>query len=120
MKRTVDVDVIIGYLQARIMQYLWLADKATVQQVMTALNQVNYEKKQQPLAYTTYLTVLRNLAKRGFVDQRKADGPGPGHAHFFTPKITKASFRERFAKHIVDTYFEGNATLLVESLPDSV
>ena len=58
----------IGPLQLRVMNYLWKVGSGTVQEVMNALNSAPGAK---PLAYTTFLTVMRNLAKRKLLDQRK-------------------------------------------------
>lgn len=129
MKRTADVDIMVGPLQARVMHYLWLSEHATVQQVMTALNEVNYQAKVRPLAYTTYLTILRNLAIRGFITQVKQQrsttisDPREDYAlraHLFTPKISKVEFKARMAKHVLDTYFEGDAASFIGALPVAV
>ncbi len=61
----------IGPLQLKVMHYLWKVNSSTVQEVMDVLNaQIGTGK---PLAYTTYLTVMRNLRRRGLLDQRKTE-----------------------------------------------
>lgn len=57
----------IGPLQLRVMNHLWQVESGTVQDVADAVNAQGGTK----LAYTTYLTVMRNLTKRGMLDQRK-------------------------------------------------
>ena len=61
----------IGPLQLRIMNHLWKVNAATVQEVGDALNG---QPGAPRMAYTTFLTVMRNLAKRKILDQRRVVG----------------------------------------------
>ncbi|GGM50302.1 penicillinase repressor [Longimycelium tulufanense] len=62
-----------GELEAAVMEQLWAADGAlTVRQVWTRLTAA------RPLAYTTVLTVLHNLFKKGLV---RREVVGRAHAY---------------------------------------
>ena len=61
----------LGALEAQVMRHLWSASgPVSVREVLEELNRVT---KARPLAYTTVMTVLENLHRKGFV-RRKKDG----------------------------------------------
>lgn len=61
----------LGALEADVMAHLWAAGaSASVRQVLEALNK---DAREKPLAYTTVMTVLENLHRKGFV-RRQKDG----------------------------------------------
>lgn len=73
----------LGALEASVMELLWSReDTATVRDVVESL------RPQRVLAYTTVLTVLDNLHRKGLVEREKrgrayhyrATGTGEGHA----------------------------------------
>ena len=75
----------LGFLQLRVMLYIWVNGPSTVHEVHVALNTQPDTPRQ--LAYTTLLTVLRSLVKRAFLDQKPE-----GRAHRFAPLITAAAY----------------------------
>ncbi len=94
---------IIGPLQLRVMFVLWRMPAIdTVHQVHVHLNG---EKGAQELAYTTYLTVMRNLARRGFVTQIKGEG---NRHHTFKPALTEKEYVTDLLTNIRDTVFGGS------------
>lgn len=65
----------LGDLETRIMDRLWSTDEAlSVRQVLEDL------QRERVLAYTTVMTVLDNLHRKGFVTREKA-----GRAFRYTP-----------------------------------
>ena len=69
----------LGELEKAIMDHLWAAgEPQTVRQVHLALS------SRRELAYTTVMTVLQRLAKKGLVDQRRSD-----RAHQYSPVHTR-------------------------------
>jgi predicted transcriptional regulator len=65
----------------------------------------------RPLAYTTVMTVLDRLARRGIVTRRKA-----GRAFVYAPAVSRDTMRRLALKEFLDSYFEGSPYLLLEFL----
>lgn len=79
------------------MEHLWAAgEPQTVRQVFVDLS------SRRELAYTTVMTVLQRLAKKGLVDQRRSD-----RAHQYTPVHTRD---ELVAGLMVDALSAGTET----------
>jgi len=71
-----------GDLEAVIMERLWAADGwRTVREVLTEL------LEQRQIAYTTVMTVLDNLHKKGWLRKESA-----GKANRYTPVMTKEEY----------------------------
>lgn len=87
---------IIGELQLRVMHVLWKDGANSVHHVHNALNA---QPNARQLAYTTVLTVMRNLARRKIVVQT-----ANGRAHLFTPTCSCDEFKSRFLKAVVAAY----------------
>ena len=87
----------IGPLQLRVMNHLWKVNAATVQDVMTA---VNGQPDAKALAYTTFLTVMRNLAKRRLLDQRKT----ATKRHQFVVLVDEESYKSGVVRQIYKDY----------------
>jgi predicted transcriptional regulator len=83
------------------MLHIWQHGPATVHDVHDALN-VQVGAKQ--LAYTTVLTVLRNLFKRKFLD-RKAEG----RHHRFAPLISEETYKLAMVRQMREELFGGDA-----------
>ncbi len=88
---------LIGPLQLRVMNHLWKVNAATVQEAMDAVNGASTEK---PLAYTTFLTVMRNLAKRGLLDQRKT----ATKRHQFVVLVDEETYKSNVVRQIFGDY----------------
>jgi predicted transcriptional regulator len=61
------------------MESLWASGEATVREVMEALNR----QAPKPRAYTTYMTIMARLHKKGMLERRregKTDYYSPTHA----------------------------------------
>ena len=96
---------LIGPLQLRVMNHLWKVNAATVQEAMDAVNGASAEK---PLAYTTFLTVMRNLAKRGLLDQRKT----ATKRHQFVVLVDEESYKSGVVRQIYKDYCNNDADIL--------
>jgi predicted transcriptional regulator len=99
----------IGPLQLRVMNHLWKVNAATVQDVMTA---VNGQAEAKPLAYTTFLTVMRNLAKRRLLDQRKT----ATKRHQFVVLVDEESYKSGVVRQIFKDYCNSNPENLLRFL----
>ena len=107
---TTDTTVeLIGPLQLRVMNHLWKVGSGTVQQVADVLNNAPGHKG---LAYTTYLTVMRNLAKRKLLDQRKTDGK----RHEFHVLVGEHEYKAAVVRQIVTSYCNDDRATLEQYL----
>lgn len=59
------------------------------------------------LAYTTVMTLLERLAKKGGVARRKV-----GRAFLYTPKIEREAMRRKAIQELADSLFDGSTELL--------
>lgn len=86
----------IGDLQLRVMHVLW---KDGAQSVHHVHGKLNGQPGVKQLAYTTVLTVMRNLARRKIVSQT-----ANGRAHLFTPTSTCDEFKAKYLKSVINAY----------------
>jgi predicted transcriptional regulator len=67
----------------------------------------------RPLAYTTVMTVLDRLTRRGIVTRRKA-----GRAFIYAPAVSRDAMRRLALKEFLDSYFESSLRELLRFLED--
>jgi predicted transcriptional regulator len=103
---------VIGPLQLRVMRILWTqADsQGTVADVHTKLN----DGAEHPLAYTTVLTVMRNLARRQVVTQI----PG-GRQHIFRANLTAAEYETRIVRSMLSEVFGNDRRRMAQVIVDA-
>lgn len=70
-------------LEAEVMEELWSQQEATVRTVMDALN----ERTSKPRAYTTYMTIMARLHKKGVLDRRRE-----GKTDLYAPTLDRDEF----------------------------
>lgn len=98
----------VGPLQLCVLEILWKAGTGlTVAEIHEQL------QKQRPLAYTTVLTVSRNLAKRKLVTQQATKGE---RKHVFAPVVSRDAFITAAMKEVVSTYFAGDKAACMAAL----
>ncbi len=95
----------LGVRELDIMTVLWQESSGTVTEVQTALG--------TPLAYTTVLTILRNLEAKGFV--RRVE---EGRAHRYYPRVKQRVAQRRALRRLIDTLFLGSPEALLAQLVD--
>ena len=78
---------------------LWRIGEGSVRQVREALS--------TPFAYTTILTILERLVRRGAATRRKVS-----RAFVYAPALTLEEARRRALRDLLDTYFGGSAEAL--------
>jgi predicted transcriptional regulator len=98
----------IGPLQLRVMHFLWSQGPATVNTVQEHINQLVGSR---PLAYTTILTVMRNLARRGFLSQTPQR-----RSHLFAPLIDERAYKLGMLRQMRHDLFAGQAEGLLSYL----
>lgn len=77
------------------MSALWTNGRATVAEVRQAL-----ENRGRKLAYTTVLTVMDRLARKGVVERRK-----DGRAGVYIPRVSRDEMRKRALDRLVRNFF---------------
>lgn len=102
---------IIGPLQLRVMKYIWKNGPSTVHAVHEALNA---EKDAPTLAYTTILTVMRNLAKRNILEQTPQ-----GRSHLFSPLLSDNEYRAHVLLSLRNDLFAGKTKTMVDFIEQS-
>lgn len=95
----------LGERELEVMTLLWARSSGTVTEVREALP--------APLAYTTVLTILRNLEVKGFL--RRTD-EGRGHRYF--PAVKQRAAQRHALRRLIDTLFLGSPEALLSHLVD--
>jgi predicted transcriptional regulator len=96
-------DVVLGDRELDVMAVLWQAGSGTVAEVQDMLP--------ADLAYTTVLTILRNLEAKGFVRHEPR-----GKAHRYFPVIARNTARRSALARLIDGLFQGSTEELVAHL----
>jgi BlaI family penicillinase repressor len=96
-------DLTLGDRELDVMSVLWELGSGTVAEVQAQLP--------ADLAYTTVLTILRNLEEKGFVSHE-----AEGRAHRYFPRIARQTARETALARLVDKLFHGSPDLLLAQL----
>ena len=98
-------DFVLGDRELDVMGVLWDLGSGTVAEVRDRLP--------ADLAYTTVLTILRNLEAKGFL--RRQD---EGRAHRYFPRVQQKAARRRALRRLIDTLFLGSPEALLAHLVD--
>ena len=80
-------------LESEVMEQLWSSGEASVREVTEALNR----RARPQRAYTTYMTIMARLHKKGVLDRRRE-----GKTDFYTPKLTREDYMASRARAQVD------------------
>ena len=98
-------DASLGERELEVMAVLWEVDSGTVAEVR--------ERLDTPLAYTTVLTMLRNLEAKRFV-RREAEGRG----HRYFPRLQQHAAQKNALARLLTTLFNGSPHALLAQLVD--
>ena len=82
-----------------LMQILWGLGAGSVKEIWKRVN------PERDLAYTTVMTVLDKMRRKGILSQHKR-----GKAYWYTPTIRREEVLDRVIGHVVETYFNGSRT----------
>jgi BlaI family penicillinase repressor len=92
-------------LELECLKALWGIGEGTVRDVRHVM------VGNRNLAYTTVMTVLDRLEKRGGVSRRKQ-----GRSFVYVPKLSREELRRFAVKEVVDRFFEGSTEALARFL----
>src|ERR1700730_13433085 len=84
----------LGHLEIDVMEILWQRDESTVHDVV--------ERLSRPIAYTTAMTTLDRLFKKGLLDRRKAE-----RAFIYSPHLARREWERQRAGHLVADFLAG-------------
>jgi predicted transcriptional regulator len=102
-------DASLGERELDVMAVLWEAGSGTVAEVKALLD----ARLDAPLAYTTVLTMLRNLEAKKFV-RRKEEG----RAHRYIPRVQQQTAQRTALSRLVEQLFQGSPQALLAQLVD--
>ena len=92
----------LGTLEAAVMDVLWSADgPLTVSEVLDRM------PAQRPLAYTTVMTVLTNLHRKGMTDREPA-----GRAFSYRPTLSRLAAATASLREVLDASDDPQSVLL--------
>jgi predicted transcriptional regulator len=92
-------------LELACLSALWALEEANVRSVQEIVAQ------QRPLAYTTIMTVLDRLVRKGKLTRRKV-----GRSFVYAPSQTRDFLRRAALRELVDGYFDGSEAQLIAFL----
>ena len=98
-------EFLLGDRELDVMAVLWEVESGTVAEVR--------EKLPADLAYTTVLTILRNLEEKGFVSHTSE-----GRAHRYHPRLGQQAARRSVLSKLIDKLFHGSPEQLIAQLAE--
>lgn len=91
--------------ELRLMRLLWSRGESAVSDLVQAL------PKEAPLAYTTVLTTIRILERKGYVLHRQE-----GRAFLYRPCVGEHEARQSEIRHVLERFFGNSRERLMLSL----
>lgn len=92
-------------LELECLKVLWAIGEGNVHRVRAEL------LPKRNLAYTTVMTLLDRLARKGGVTRRKV-----GRSFVYCPRLTRDAVRRLAVKELVDCFFDGSEEALIQYL----
>jgi predicted transcriptional regulator len=99
---------ILTRVESEVMRILWQGNGATVHEVVAQM--------QRRVAYTSALTVLRILEKKGYVQH--SPHPDGGRAHVYRALVPAENARRHHVRDLVERLFGGQSEALLVGLID--
>lgn len=98
---------VLGDLEVEVMAVVWSREEVSVREVHQRL------ERRRPLAYTTVMTTLARLARKGLLRRRKVEG-----AHLYSPAVSRERLEGLVADSVIDGLLEGFGHTVVSRLLD--
>lgn len=92
-------------LELRCLTALWRLGEANVQSVR------NWLAPQKPLAYTTVMTMLDRLTRKGILTRRKV-----GRSFLYKPTVSEDEIRSLAVRELTESLFDGKPDALLKFL----
>ena len=101
---------VLGDLEAEIMELIWSrADGHSQGTTVRDIFEILYERRR--LAYTTVMSTMTRLAKKGLLRAEKSE-----HAYIYYPTLTQDEFISRFVGRILDDLLVNFSGVTLERL----
>ena len=100
----------LGHLEANVLEILWSRGESSVHDVIGRLD--------RPLAYTTVMTTLDRLYKKGVLERRKCE-----RAFLYSPRLSREEWQQKKAGDFMAAFLAGpgpSGELLISSLVEAV
>ncbi|MCW9706097.1 BlaI/MecI/CopY family transcriptional regulator [Fodinibius salsisoli] len=98
----------LGETEMEVLHHVWELEEATVKQVRNRI------LERREVAYTTIMTVMKNLAEKGYLKYRK-----DGVTYVYSPAQQPESVRSNLIGDLVNKVFKGSPKELVQTLVKS-
>ncbi|HLR26233.1 MAG TPA: BlaI/MecI/CopY family transcriptional regulator [Fodinibius sp.] len=95
----------LGETEMEVLHHVWELEEATVKQVRKRI------LENREVAYTTIMTVMKNLTEKGYLKYRKE-----GVAYVYSPSQQPDSVRSKLVGNLVNKVFKGSPKELVQTL----
>jgi len=92
-------------LELQCLKVLWLRGEASVAEVQREL------EPRRKLAYTTVMTLLDRLLRKGVVTRRKVS-----RAFVYAPAVSRETLRGIAVRELLDNFFDASETTLIKYL----
>jgi predicted transcriptional regulator len=92
-------------LELDCMNTLWPMGEGTVREIRDGL------ALRRPRAYTTIMTIMDRLARKGVVERRKV-----GRAYMYRPNLSAEEARAQALSQVVENFFGGSKEALIAQL----
>jgi len=96
-------------LELDCMNTLWPVGEGTVRDIRDRL------AERRPRAYTTIMTIMDRLARKGIVERRKV-----GRAYVYRPNLTAEDARSQALAQVIENFFGGSKEGLLSHLNSGV
>lgn len=95
----------MGETEMEILQLVWKRGESTVADIQEEI------MKRRKVAYTTVMTIMKNLADKGYLTYRK-----DGLTYIYSPKRPEEDVKSSLLEAILNKVFKGSPTDLVQTL----
>ena len=95
----------LGETEMEILHHVWRLQTASVADVRKRI------QSGRPIAYTTVMTVMRNLADKGYLSFQKE-----GNTYIYSPLRSANDVQQSLLRDLVSKVFHGSPTALVQTL----
>ncbi|MDE2783534.1 MAG: BlaI/MecI/CopY family transcriptional regulator [Gemmatimonadota bacterium] len=95
----------LGETEMEVLRHVWALGEASVADVHSTI------LKDRAIAYTTVMTVMRKLARKGFLHCDST-----GSRYLYSPARAPAQVRQELVQDLLDQVFQGSASALVQTL----
>ena len=95
----------LGETEMEILRHVWDEEEATIRQVHTRI------LEDRKVAYTTVMTIMKNLTEKGYLDRRKE-----GRSHVYFAAQPKGEVRQNILQGLIHKVFGGSSLSLVQTL----